>query len=351
MQTTRIVWWTVIVALGWAFGISPIQATELPPVRDLYDLLRTNLHGWSAVDFEQAASKALLDRFGGIIGDAATDSAALVATPALANKRVLEKRCSYVRVGQVTLALAPELSTALADPEFITGREGLVLDLRFATGRDFRAAANAASLFIAPGQPVLDWGEGMVTSPERTNTWTLPLIVLVNSQTSGSAEALAGALRQSGRGLILGGKTAGQSGALQEVPLSDGRKLRLPLAPVRFGNRETMPANGLTPDIVVSVQPGLEKGWLENPWQLPLEEASKSVTNKVGGAGSTRKRLNEAALVRSRKAGIKNPDDPEAVAVPSGGAAPPTDLARPIRDPALGRALDLLKGLAALRRN
>lgn len=351
MQMTRIAWWTGIATLGLVFGISPTQATDLPPVRDVYDLLRTNLHGWSAEEFEQAASKALLDRFGGILGDGAADSAALADTPALANKRVLEKLCAYVRIGQVTLALAPQLSAALADPEFISGREGLVLDLRFATGADFRAAANAASLFIAAGQPVFDWGEGMVTSPESTNTWTLPLIVLVNSRTSGSAEALAGALRQAGRGLILGSRTAGQSGAMQELPLSDGRKLRLPLAPVRFGNRETLPANGLTPDIVINVQPEREKEWLENPWQLTPEETSKNATNKAVGSVTARKRLNEAELVRSRRAVIKNPDDPDAVAVPPGAAAPSTDLARPIRDPALGRAMDLLKGLAALRRN
>lgn len=350
MQMKRIAFLTGVAAFGLALGFSPMQATELPPVREIYELLRTNLPGWSAVEFEQAASKALLDRFGGIVDGGISDPAALADTPALANKRVLEKRCAYVRVGQVTLALAPQLSAALADPEFSSGREGLILDLRFAIGSDFRAAANAASLFIPSGQPILDWGEGMVVAPEGTNSWSLPLIVLVNSRTSGSAEALAGALRQSGRGLILGGKTAGQSGVLREVPLGDGRKLRLPLAPVRFGNHETLPADGITPDIVVNAPPELEKNWLENPWLSAPEDDSKSVTNRGVATPTVRKRLNEAELVRSRKAGIKNPDDSDS-ALSATSSSPPSDLARPIRDSALNRAMDLIKGLATLRRN
>ncbi len=350
MQRKRTAFWTSVAAFGLAFGISPMQAAELPPVREIYDLLRTNLQGWAAAEFEQAASKALLDRFGGIVDGGTSDSAALADPPALANKRVLEKRCAYVRVGQVTLALAPQLSAALADPEFSSGRDGLILDLRFAIGSDFRAAANAASLFIPAGQPVLDWGEGMVVAPEGTNSWSLPLIVLVNSQTSGSAEALAGALRQSGRGLILGSKTAGQSGPRREVPLGDGRKIRLPSAPVQFGNHETLPADGVTPDIVVNAPPELEKNWLENPWLVASEDVSKSPKNPGVAAPSSRKRLNEAELVRSRKAGVKNPDGPD-TALSATPSSPSSDLPQPIRDSALNRAIDLLKGLATLRRN
>src|SRR6185503_15236598 len=88
---------------------------------------------------------------------------------------------------------------------------GLVLDLRYAGGFDYSAAAATADLFVNAARPLLNWGNGVVSSQEKTNAIQVPVAVLVNGRTAGAAEALAAALRETGSGLILGGKTAGQA--------------------------------------------------------------------------------------------------------------------------------------------
>ena len=87
--------------------------------------------------------------------------------------------------------------------------KGLILDLRFAAGTDYRAAATAADCFLNSEQLLLDWGTGSARATLKSNAITVPVAVLVNSETSAAAEALAAALRECSIGLILGATTAG----------------------------------------------------------------------------------------------------------------------------------------------
>src|SRR5438477_100862 len=80
----------------------------------------------------------------------------------------------------------------------------LVLDLRFADGRDYKAAANAADRFLSTEQPVLDWDEGTVRSTAKADAIKVPVAVLVNQETGGAAEALAAALRETDAAVLIG---------------------------------------------------------------------------------------------------------------------------------------------------
>ena len=57
-------------------------------------------------------------------------------------------------------------------------------------------------------------------------------MLLVNAETRGSAEVLAGALRAEDRGIVIGSKTAGSAAGWEEVKLSDGRTLRIATAKI-----------------------------------------------------------------------------------------------------------------------
>ena len=76
-------------------------------------------------------------------------------------------------------------------------------------------------------------------------------------------------------------------------------------------------------------------------WMWLEEAAHFAEPYRAAGGKAAVARLTEAELVRRMKAG-QNLDDP-ATGVPT-AAAPPQ-----VRDPALARALDLLKGLAVVR--
>jgi C-terminal processing protease CtpA/Prc len=168
--------------------------------------------------------------------------------------------------------------------------------------------------------------------------------VLVNQETVGAAEALAAALRETGAGLILGSRTAGQAMVVQEFPLKNGERLRIATAPVQLGDGSALSAQGLKPDIAVDVSTEDERAYYTDAYKaaektnlLASAANSPSGTNRV----ARRPRFNEAELVRERREGVS-----EADLTALRGREPEKPM---LQDPVLARALDLLRGLALVR--
>jgi C-terminal processing protease CtpA/Prc len=245
----------------------------------------------------------------------------------------------------VDAGLAEKVAVALEKVRITRKMKGLVLDLRFANGLDYAEAVKLADIFLSEEKPVLDWGTGSGKSTAKENAFKLPTVVLVNSQTRGAPEALAAVLREARVALIIGGKTAGEANLFREFPL-DGLRVRIASGKVKLASGEEMPAAGLSPDIAVSVGLDEEKAFLSDPFKT-----STSLTPEIASTTGTitnapRRRINEAELVRLQKEGRSLDDENGATnATPS-----KTEAAKPIvRDPALARALDLLKGLAIVK--
>jgi carboxyl-terminal processing protease len=78
----------------------------------------------------------------------------------------------------------------------------------------------------------------------------LPLAVLVNRGTTGSAEIVAAAVQDHGHGAVVGTPTAGLGTINTIWPLPDGSGLSLPTARY-FRPRGASLSAGVTPDIVV----------------------------------------------------------------------------------------------------
>jgi C-terminal processing protease CtpA/Prc len=224
----------------------------------------------------------------------------------------------------------------------------VALDLRYAGGDDYAAAAAAADLFVKKDQPLLNWGIGIVRSKEKSDAIALPVAVLVNRQTAGAAEALAAALRETGSGLILGGRTAGQAMVAQEFPLKNGERLRIATAPVQLGDGSALSERGLKPDITVEVSREEERAYYVDAFKVTdktnlLASDAGSPTGPGNGTNhvARRPRFNEAELVRERREGVS-----EADISAMRGREPEKPM---VQDPALARAVDLLRGLAVVR--
>src|SRR5439155_7468432 len=114
-------------------------------------------------------------------------------------------------IRQLAPATDIQLSQAYQQVTASNQPKGVVLDLRFASGEDYEAAAALADLFLATEKPLLDWAEVLKKATAKTNALSLPLTVLVNRQTAGAAEAFAAVLRQADVGLLLGTNTAGKA--------------------------------------------------------------------------------------------------------------------------------------------
>jgi carboxyl-terminal processing protease len=263
----------------------------------------------------------------------------------ISSSAVFDDNYGYIRITRVGNRLPDQFTAALAKLSATNKLKGLVVDLRYAEGSDYSAAAKVADQFLGSEQPLLDWGKGVVKSTDKTNAFRQPVAVLVNQFTTGAAEALAAVLRQKDVGLLIGTNTAGQASITKDFPLKNGEVLRIAVSPIKSGDGDVV--ERLKPDIQVDVNPDDERVYFVDAYKiLPKAGASGTGTNVTSLSvtnRSPRRRLNEAELVRMLREG-ENPDEEPPKATRPAEPGRPT-----IADPALARAIDLLKALAVVR--
>lgn len=344
---TRISFFLVLLALAASASVT----NDLPRFEEVYKLLRENM-GVSASDLNQAAVKGLIHQLQPqalLIGDAAAAASANAA--GLAKTKVYDGAFVYFQVSGVGNELADKLMAAYRDIATTnkTKIKGVILDLRFANGFDFAAAAKTADDFLNNEQPLLDWGTNSVHATKKRNAITVPIAILVNHETAGAAEALAAVLRDTNVGLLIGATTAGRANVYKSFPLASGEKLRIATAQIKVADKKVLLAP-LKPDIAVEVSTDDEKIWMNDPFKVlhKPETAKDADADSIASEGTSnapiRRRLNEAELVREQREGL----DPEAE-LATDRPKSKTDETPVLSDPALLRGLDLLKGLAVVQ--
>jgi C-terminal processing protease CtpA/Prc len=262
----------------------------------------------------------------------------------VSSSAIFDENYGYVRIGRVGPRLPDEFSTTLQRLSATNKVKGLVIDLRYANGNDYAAAAKVADSFFGSEQPLLDWGQGSAKATDKTNAFRQPVAVLVNQFTVGASEALAAILRQKDVGLLIGTNTAGQASITKDFPLKNGNVLRVAVAPIKVGDGEVV--ERLKPDIQVDVSSEDERAYFVDAYKSLSKSSGGSSTNVASLSVTnrpSRKRLNEAELVRMLREGeIPEDETTKPAHLP--------ELTRPvITDPALARAIDLLKALAVVR--
>jgi hypothetical protein len=323
-------------------------ASATPPLNQVLEVLRTNLPELDEAELNRAAVAGLLAE---LRGRASMASTAADTNPALMSFAVLDRGVALARVGRVTPELARELTAGFQAATTTNKLEGLVLDLRFVAGDDFPAVVPIASLFVGDERPLLDWGNGMQKAAAESAALRVPLAVLINRETIGAAEGLAGVLREAGVALLIGNTTAGRARAGRNVELGDGFTLRVASTPVKLGDGSVIPDTGVTPDIAINIAIDQERALREKMFG-PVS-VSDSSTNTVATRPARSPRVNEADLVRERRNGTNQSQSPLPAEQRSAASAPRPAPApkQVIVDPALARAVDLLKALTVIQRN
>lgn len=138
--------------------------------------------------------------------------------------------------------------------------KGIILDLRNNPGGYLTDAVFIASDFLSEGQMVvvednggLDKRSLTVTRPGKfTNT---PVIVLINKGSASASEIVAGALRDHLRAKLIGDTSFGKGTIQQAEDLGNGAGIHVTIAKWLTPNGTWVNGTGLTPDIVVSLDP------------------------------------------------------------------------------------------------
>jgi hypothetical protein len=349
---------TIFIGLAAAMGLAADNDVELKQTAEIIGLLKTHY-----VDAAQLDGKRLTDAtVGGLLKalgagakllspeQARTTPAAAIQPCAAAGQRlarseVIDPKIGYIRVADVEQPTVSEMDAALA--KFATARvNGYVLDLRFADGTNYAAAAALAGRFLRESQELFTiQAAGKPPVPFRGEARAsdgladAPLMILVNQCTRGAAEVLAGALRAQDRGIVIGAATAGGALAWQDLPLSDGRVLRVATAKIALPKGGLFPG-GVTPDVPVKMDAKTEKDLVLNSTNITLTASLK--------IEQTHKMMTEADLVKYHRGEAFDIPNAKSATNKTNGASADKPNGAAARDVVLQRAVDILKGIRVL---
>ena len=132
---------------------------------------------------------------------------------------------------------------------------GIILDLRSATGDDERAAAKLAGLFIGEN-PVMRIKETAMDEvevvPGGNAVTSAPMVVVMSNMTRGTAEAIAAAMYENARGVLIGTPTAGNARIASKIDLSNGGALEVLNKSLKTGAGRVLDGRGVFPIVCLS---------------------------------------------------------------------------------------------------
>ncbi|TWT94901.1 S41 family peptidase [Neorhodopirellula pilleata] len=136
------------------------------------------------------------------------------------------------------------------------GMRSLIMDLRDNPGGLLSAAVEVADRFIPDGRIVTTRGrnarENFDYTAHRSNTWDVPMVVLIDRNSASASEIFSGAIRDSQRGAVIGETSYGK-GSVQGIFRMQSATFGLCLTTAKFysPSGRAISLNGVEPNVVV----------------------------------------------------------------------------------------------------
>jgi C-terminal processing protease CtpA/Prc len=344
--------------IGWAQPTpgtnapeTPVASPAPPPLRDLVNRLsqrdlqevigqlRSNYVDPKALttqEINQAAVEGLLSRLGpGASLQPRADAEKATAEAPFKSEIILEKY-GYLRLGTLNKETISKLDSSLTDLN-AKSVAGLIIDLRTTPlSSDYDLASEVLNRLIPKGavlfkllQPKTNQERAFTSSADPA--YRGPLAVLVDEDTAGAAEAIAGVLKAKDKALIFGQKTSGKAVEYQKYLVGNDLVLTVAVSELVIPDGPAIFPDGLPPDIAVVFSKDEQD-------KVLLATAQQAIEPYV--VDEERPRTNEAALV----AGLT--PELDAAQTLAKNASQPT---KP-KDFVLQRAVDFLTTVGVYRR-
>src|ERR1700757_1253076 len=186
-----------------------IDQLDVNQLKELLDNLRTNYVDSRALtsdELNQTAIKLLLAKLGpGVRVQTQSEFARAIPVRPF-RYDVVSNRFSYIRLGTLKDNTLTQLDNALGESRS-RNVEGLIIDLRTVSeDSDYDLANSIVSRFVGNGEPTFN----LITKGAEPKKFTSqsaplyhgPIAVLIDRQTAGAAEVIAGVLKTKDRGLL-----------------------------------------------------------------------------------------------------------------------------------------------------
>ena len=178
-----------------------------------------------------------------------------VDVPSLEDVDIIDptRGVAYVKIPAFQKTTATDLEKALWDLH-AKGMRSLIIDLRGNPGGLLTASVEIADKFVANGRIVSTRGRSQAETfdyrAHRAGTWRVPLVVLIDGDSASASEIFAAAIKDAGRGKIVGSRSYGKGSVQGIFPLgATGAGIRLTTA--KFFSPQDRPISkvGVDPDI------------------------------------------------------------------------------------------------------
>jgi len=300
-------------------------------------LLKSNFTDPDAItdtELNRATVEGLLVRLPrGVMLLSGKENASAGAPSAFYNE-LLGANIGYLRLGSLNNANLQALDKSLSA---FGGKKvtAAIIDLRASQATDDLALPTEfAKRFCPKGKTIFTLRkptghQDRVFSSDRDPAFRGLVMVLADGDTAGAAEAIAAALRFYDKALVIGQPTAGRAAEYSDLPLPNGKMLRLAVAEMISPEGRSLFPEGVKPDLPVEMS-SAEKRQI---FQLSGEKGLAPFVYEAGRA-----HMNEAALLAAT-----NPEVEAAEAAQQRRGRPPEKPAP--HDPVLQRALDVITSL------
>jgi carboxyl-terminal processing protease len=187
--------------------------------------------------------------------------------------RMLEGVIGYIRIDQFDRVTLSQFTAAL---EELRGQQmrGLIIDVRNNPGGLLNTVTDIADILLPEG--VITYTEDKGGEKKYYNSdesaLDLPMVLLVNGNSASASEVLCGAVRDMGRGVLVGEKTFGKGIVQNLYELSDGSAIKVTVAKYYTPNGICIQGEGITPDYPVE---------MDGQWSAQLDEAEDAQLQKA----------------------------------------------------------------------
>lgn len=167
---------------------------------------------------------------------------------------ILDGDIGYIRIVMFDSEIARYFKNDL-NSMLEKGIKGLIIDLRDNPGGSFEQVVEIADSLLPAGTIVYTEdrdGRKEYRYSDRAYT-DIPLVILINGNSASASEILAGAVRDHGRGMLVGTRTFGK-GLVQELKLlGDGSGIKVTISRYFTPSGVCIQGTGIEPDIHVGV--------------------------------------------------------------------------------------------------
>lgn len=184
----------------------------------------------------------------------------IIRIESVRNARLLDDGIGYVQLTEFSDHTAEQFEGAVAQLQ-AKGMQSLIIDLRNNPGGLLDAAVAVAEPFFRPGELIV-YTRGRKPSEqeefrsERSSPpLILPVAVLINAGSASAAEVVTGALKDTGRAVVVGERSFGKGSVQSVFRLENGEGMRLTTARYYTPGGVSIHERGITPHVEVVMTP------------------------------------------------------------------------------------------------